>query len=230
VWHEVVSKAECARDYSSLDLALSIGQFGCICSFISSIASYSLTVTLFLGTIISSYSFWYLSYIPSIIRTISSVLLLIGYYALFRSNGSKLVMVYVVLFVIANFFSWIFILQYGYGYLLAYQILSAATSISLSLALAWILWTINITVSDRQLLKNIIFLTLVGLAYGYLILTPLSIFFPAFGDFSYVVYQLPGIIISLIRIVLVAQLFGKSKIIVIDDIGETTPLSSSELS
>jgi hypothetical protein len=98
-----------------------------------------------------------------------------------------------------------------------YLLLTTASSITISLILAWILWTINDTVSDRGLLRNIVLLTLFNLVYAYLIVYPLVYLSPITTSFSLIFLESPSIIINLIRIVLVARLFGQDQVVVIDD-------------
>jgi hypothetical protein len=221
MWREKVSAKTIAEEESFLHLALRVGQLGCVFSFITTIGSNSLTFWLYY-TILSDQpvDFILYGYLLNIVNPIlitTSVLLAIGYYALLRSNGSKLALLYVFLSLITYLINWTFLLQLSSDYMYLYQVLSSATGAAFALGLAWILWTINSTVSDRGLLKNIIILTIVNLVYIYAVSYPISYFILFSTIFDYILIRAPSILIALIQIILVFRLFRQDQVVIIDD-------------
>ena len=117
-------------------------------------------------------------------------------------------------------------LTFSWIHLIIYSVASTAELITLILILTWMLWTINSTISDRDLLKNIVMLTLAGLAYSLVfsfLMEPLFL-----NDIIvYISLGFPVILIDLTRVVLIARLFRQNRVIVIDD--EIRDAVSSEL-
>ena len=176
-----------------------------------------------------SFSLLAYAYSLSILSPISlgvSILETIGYYALLRSNMSRLALPYVFLSLVAPMISWSFLISLGIEYIVIYQMLTAVTTTIFALILMWIIWTINETVSDRALLKNIIFLALATLVYDFLIVYLIQILIPIDSTFAYILLRVPSIFISLAQVVLVGRLFGQEQVVVIDD--ELGQLPSSE--
>lgn len=172
-----------------------------------------------------SFGLFAYAYSLSILNPISlgiSILETIGYYALLRSNMSRLALPYVFISQVAPMISWWWLLSLSFEYIGIYQVLTAVTSATFVLVLTWIIWTINDTVSDRNLLKNIILLTFANLIYNYIIVYLVAILIPIDSMFAYILLRAPSIFISLVQVALVARLFGQDQVIVIDDeIGQT---------
>ncbi|MFW9960551.1 MAG: hypothetical protein ACFFDV_06005 [Candidatus Thorarchaeota archaeon] len=227
MWSERVNPRTIAEEVSFLHLSLKIGQIGCVGRFVMILVSNSVTFYFYLSE--GSFDFTAYAYSLSILSPISlgiSILVTIGYYALLRSNMSRLALHYVFISQVAPMISWSFLLSLGVEYLGIYQVLTAITSATIALVLAWIIWTINDTVSDRNLLKNIILLTFANLIYNYLIVYLVQFLFPIDSMFSYILLRAPSIFISLVQIILVARLFGQDQVVIIDD--EIGPTASSE--
>jgi hypothetical protein len=153
MWNEKINPRIVAEEQSFLHLALKIGQLGCVCSFILIIVSNTL-IFLLMGGIHSYILFEYCSQAVTLFSIITSILLAIGYYALLRSNMSRLALPYVFLSLITYEISWTFLLSLGMEYYTIFSVLNSATYIIFTLILTWIKWTINQTVSDRGLLHR----------------------------------------------------------------------------
>lgn len=225
LWGEHINPKLIAEEESFLRLSLKIGQMGCVGTFVMILISNSVTFYFYLleGPI----DFLAYAYFSNILSSISlgiSILVTIGYYALLRSNMSKLALPYVFISQVAPMISLSFLFYLGFEYIGIYQVLTAVTSTTIALVLTWIIWTINDTVNDRNLLKNIILLTFANLIYNYLIVYLVQFLFPVDSMFSIILLRIPSIFISLVQIILIARLFGQDQVVVIDDeIGEIAP-------
>ncbi|MFW9958453.1 MAG: hypothetical protein ACFFCT_10300 [Candidatus Odinarchaeota archaeon] len=223
MWGEHINPKLIAEEESFLNLSLKIGQIGCVGRFVMILVSNSVTFYFYLSE--DAFSFIAYGLIMSILSPISlgmSILVTIGYYALLRSNMSRLALPYVFISQVAPMISWSFLFYLGFEYIGIYQVLTTVKSTAFTLVLTWIIWTINDTVSDRNLLKNIVFLTFANLFYNLLIVYLVPILVPIDSMFSYILLGVPSIFISLVQVVLVARLFGQDQVVVIDDeIGQT---------
>lgn len=230
MWREKVDSKIIAEEMPFLKRALRIGQIGCVLSFIAAIASFSLRVWYF-GAVFSNFSFnpnlfSYLTHVMDLFSVAASILLAVGYYSLLRSNQSRLALPYVFLSLINYSINWTFLYSNDGGYFFLYQILDSATRILFVLALIWILWTINGTISDRELLRLIILLTIVSAVYNYVIPNLIVYFVHITTLLDYIIYRGLNITINLIQIILVAHLFGQVQVIIIDN--EVNHVSSTE--
>lgn len=226
MWSEKINPKAIAEEQGFLQLAFKIGQIGCVCSFFMILVSNSLTFFIFLSQGPIDYVLYgQINSVLNSISTIISILLAIGYYALLRSNISALALPYVFLSLIPLVVRWTFLISLGIDFM-TYYVISSATSVIFALILSWILWTINGTVSDRKLLKNIILLTVASLVYNYLITYLLQIFIPIDSMFLFILFRAPTILIGLAQLVLVACLFEQDQVAVIND--EYPQITSSE--
>jgi len=227
LWSERVNPRVIAEEESFLHLSLKIGQIGCAGRFVMILAFNSVMFIYFLSE--GSFGLFAYAYSLSILNPISlgiSILETIGYYALLRSNMSRLALPYVFISQVAPMISWWFLLSLSFEYIGIYQILTTVTSTTFVLVLTWIIWTINDTVSDRNLLKNIILLTFANLIYNFIIVYLVQIFVPIDSTFSYILLRVPSIFIGLVQFVLVAHLFGQDQVVVIND--EDGQIASSD--
>jgi hypothetical protein len=99
VWSEKVNPKTLIEEQSFLYRALKTGQLACVLSFVMNIFSNSIYFWLLDGTI-NFVQYGYLSSVTNLLSGITSILLAIGYYALLRSNRSRLALPYVFLFLI----------------------------------------------------------------------------------------------------------------------------------
>jgi hypothetical protein len=224
MWREKVSATTIVEEQPFLHIGLRVGQLGCVFSFITTIISNSLSFW-FLDAVLSERSIdiillGYLQTIVNIISIATSVLLAIGYYSLLRSNGSRLALLYVFLSLIPYSIDWTFLLSINSDYVFLYQMLNSITGAGFTIALAWILWTINDTVSDRELLRNIVILTITNLAYVYFVYSPIGYFLHFYTIFNYILFRMPSIFIIMIQLVLIARLFGQDQVVIIDDVNQ----------
>jgi hypothetical protein len=229
LWSEKANPRAIAEERKFLYRALKIGQFGCVCYVIyivSDILALWIFSNLFSDGSIDYVLFGYLANTVNLLSRIAYILLAIGYYALLRSNGSRLAIPYVFLSLIANSANWSLFLSLISENMTLIWVLSSAIGATFALILVRILWTINGTVSDRKLLKNIILLMLVNLAYTYLISNLISIFVLITTFFHFILLRAPNMLSSLALIVLVFRLFGQDQVIVIDDV--ISPTTSFE--
>ena len=209
-----------------LRTAFKIGLIGCVFSFVMIIVSnaiYYWQLSIIFSGAPHDYNLpLIISIITNPLSSIASILTTIGFYALLRSNRSKLALPYVFLSLITQAIPWNFLLSLGIDYSSVYQVLYSTTSVSFTLILVWILWTINDTVCDRELLRNIVLLTLLNMFYSSLIVNVLGYFIPLFNLVDIILHRFPSILLILMRVLLLARLFKRYQaVVIVGEIGQT---------
>ena len=118
IWSSKIDAKIVAEEEPFLQLVFKIGLLGCVCYFIMTLISFSLHswVRYILA---SGGSFDWLQYyiilrITNDVSFIIAILMAIGFFALLRSNLSRLALPYVFLSLISYATSWFFLLSLGF--------------------------------------------------------------------------------------------------------------------